>query len=210
MDWDEIWKIILCAVGSAGGIGVIIVVSIKWSANIIANHLSKKYEVKVTKELEKYKTGLENKIYISKTKFDVEFALYRDLSKSFFAMVKDITRMIPAGLAYYPANKEDREKYENELYEKALASTVSAQDYLSSNIPFIPEYLYNQYEEILQLCRLQLGEFEERWNVYSDLTQEDKNRIPHEAFQRSRDIREKFDQLNKDLRKYLSSLDVID
>ena len=210
MDWDEIWKIILCAVGSAGGIGAIIVVSIKWSANIIANHLSKKYEVKVTKELEKYKTGLENKIYISKTKFDVEFALYRDLSKSFFAMVKDITRMIPAGLAYYPANKEDREKYENELYDKALASTVSAQDYLSSNIPFIPESLYNQYEEILQLCRLQLGEFEERWNVYSDLTQEDKNRIPHEAFQRSRDIREKFDQLNKDLRKYLSSLDVID
>ena len=210
MDWDEIWKIILCAVGSAGGIGAIIVASIKWSANIIANHLSKKYEVKVTKELEKYKTGLENKIYISKTKFDVEFALYRDLSKSFFAMVKDITRMIPAGLAYYPANKDDREKYENELYDKALASTVSAQDYLSSNIPFIPESLYNQYEEILQLCRLQLGEFEERWNVYSDLTQEDKNRIPHEAFQRSRDIREKFDQLNKDLRKYLSSLDVID
>ena len=210
MDWDEIWKIILCAVGSAGGIGAIIVASIKWSANIIANHLSKKYEVKVTKELEKYKTGLENKIYISKTKFDVEFALYRDLSKSFFAMVKDITRMIPAGLAYYPANKEDREKYENELYDKALASTVSAQDYLSSNIPFIPESLYNQYEEILQLCRLQLGEFEERWNVYSDLTQEDKNRISHEAFQRSRDIREKFDQLNKDLRKYLSSLDVID
>ena len=75
MDWDEIWKIILCAVGSAGGIGAIIVASIKWSANIIANHLSKKYEVKVTKELEKYKTGLENKIYISKTKFDVEFAL---------------------------------------------------------------------------------------------------------------------------------------
>ena len=144
MDWDEIWKIILCAVGSAGGIGAIIVVSIKWSANIIAKHLSKKYEVKVTKELEKYKTGLENKIYISKTKFDVEFALYRDLSKSFFTMVKDITRMIPAGLAYYPANKEDREKYENELYDKALASTVSAQDYLSSNIPFIPESLYNQ------------------------------------------------------------------
>lgn len=210
MDWTEIWKIILCAVGSAGGIGAIIVLSIKWSANIIANHLSKKYEAKITKELEKYKMGLENKIYISKTKFDVEFALYRDLSKSFFSMVKDITHMIPPGLAFYPANKEDREKYENELYDKALASTVSAQDYLSSNIPFIPESLYNQYEEILQLCRLQLGEFEERWNVYSDLTQEDKNRIPHEAFQRSRDIREKFDQLNKDLRKYLSSLDVID
>ena len=210
MTWEEVWKIILCAVGSAGGIGAIIVMSIKWSANIIANHLSKKYEAKVTKELEKYKTGLENKIYISKTKFDVEFALYRDLSKSFFTMVKDITRMIPAGLAYYPANKEDREKYENELYDKALVSTVSAQDYLSSNIPFIPESLYNQYEEILQLCRLQLGEFEERWNVYSDLTQEDKNHIPHEAFQRSREIREKFDHLNKDLRNYLSNLDVIE
>ena len=54
MEWADIWKIVLCAVGSAGGIGTIIVLVIKFSANTIAERLSKKYEAKLQKELEKY------------------------------------------------------------------------------------------------------------------------------------------------------------
>lgn len=81
MNWAEVGQIVLCAIGSAGGIGAIIVCTVKWSANRIADRLSKKYELKLQKEMELYKAGVENKIYISKTKFDTEFELYRRLSK---------------------------------------------------------------------------------------------------------------------------------
>lgn len=67
MNWTEVWQIILCAVGSAGGIGTVIVLTIKWSANRIAERLSKKYDLKLQKELEQYKANVENKIYISKS-----------------------------------------------------------------------------------------------------------------------------------------------
>ena len=49
---------------SAGGIGAIIIGVIKFTSNSIADALSKKYELKLNKELELYKAGVENKIYI--------------------------------------------------------------------------------------------------------------------------------------------------
>lgn len=208
--WEEIWKIVLGVVASIGGIGFVIVAAVKFSADVIAKRLEEKYTLKMNKELEKYRGGLDNKIYISKTKFDTEFSIYRELSKSFFLMMKDVTRMIPAGYAEYPANAEDREKYENMLYDNALSSTVAAQDFLYSNIPFIPEEFEKAYQEVLGLCREQLGVFELRWNVGYLATDAEKRKFSREDYQRSRDIKEKYDVLTKSVRAYLSKLDVID
>ena len=208
--WDELWKIVLGVVASVGGVGVVIVAAVKFSVDIIAKRLEEKYTLKMNKELEKYRVGLDNKIYISKTKFDTEFLIYKELSRSFFVMVRDTTRMIPAGYAEYPADKEEREKYENMLYDNALKSTVTAQDFLYSNIPFIPEAFEKAYLEVLDLCREQLSVFELRWNVGYLATDAEKRKFSREDFQRSRDIKEKYDALNKAVRAYLSKLDVID
>lgn len=210
MIWEDIWKIVLCAVASAGGIGAIILIAVKWSSNLIANRLSQKYEIKLQKELEHYKSGLDNKIYISKTKFDTEFALYRELSKTFFEMVKAITIMIPVGIAHYPVDEQDRKEYENKLYDTALQMTVAAQDVLNSNIPFVPENLYTDFDEILGLCRMQLTVFEMRWNTLYMASQKEKETFSTEDFRRSSEIREKFKTLNTNLREYLSKLDVLD
>lgn len=162
MSWSDIWKIILCAIGSVGGIGAIIIAVTKFTADILAERLSQKYSIKLQKELEQYKSGLENKTYITKTKFDAEFSLYRELSKTFFEMVKDITTMIPTGYATYPADKEARKEYERILYNNAVKSTVAAQDTLNGNIPFIPDELYQKYKEIVRMCSIQLNVFERR------------------------------------------------
>ena len=210
MDWNDIWKIVLTIVASFGGIGGIILAVVKFSSGIIAERLSQKYELKLQKELEKYKSGLDNKIYITKTKFDAEFELYRNLSSSFFEAVKAVTTMIPAGYATYPADEEDRKKYEDELYNKASSATVIAQDILCRNIAFIPKELYEKYNEILGLCRQQVGRFEDRWNVNYMVSQAEKERFSPEDFKCSREILTKFYSLNDDLREYLSKLDIIE
>ena len=43
---------------SAGGIGAIVMGVIKFSSTAIAESLSKKYELKLNKELERYKAGM--------------------------------------------------------------------------------------------------------------------------------------------------------
>lgn len=210
MSWADVGQIAVASIVSAGGIGAIIIGVVKFSANRIADMLFQKYEMKLQKELEKYKSGLDNKIYISKTKFDVEFNLYRQLSNAYFEMVRTITIMIPAGYATYPADPNERKEYETKLYETASKATFVAQDILNSNIPFIPEEIYEKYEEIRKLCCEQLGVFEERWDVLYIAPQKEKETFSRDDHKRSREIRDKFKLLNMDVRNYLAKLDVID
>ena len=75
MNWESIFAIASACIVSAGGVSGIVIIIIKFSSNWIADALAKKYELKLNKELERYRAGVENKIYISKAKFDVEFQL---------------------------------------------------------------------------------------------------------------------------------------
>ena len=49
-----------------------------------------------------------------------------------------------------------------------------------------------------------------RWNVGYFATEEEKKSFSHEDYQRSRDIRSKLSDLNKELREYLNKLDVLE
>lgn len=83
MNWEDVWKITVSIVGGLGGITVIFAAIVRYLSDFIADRLSKKYELRLSKELENYKSSLENKTYISRAKFDTEFAIYRELSSDF-------------------------------------------------------------------------------------------------------------------------------
>ncbi len=210
MKWGDILKIFVTVVSSVGGIGAVIVFIVKMCSNIIADKLSKKYELKLNKELEKYKSKLENKNYISKTRFDTEFSIYRTLSVAFFDMVKNISVMIPEGYTQVPADPKVKKEYDKEVYNLALTAVVKAQDTLNGNAPFISEDMYNEYSAILKLCNLQLEVFSNRWNVLYLASQEEKEKLDLEDYKRTGTINESMKELNNKVRKYISTLDVIE
>lgn len=70
---DKIWEIVLAVIAGLGGIGVVFGAVVYFTSNFIAERLQKKYDLKLNEEFEKYKANIDNKIYISKTKFDAEF-----------------------------------------------------------------------------------------------------------------------------------------
>lgn len=210
MNWDTVLKIVLSIVGSAGGAGAIIAFVVKFSANLIADKLKKKYELETTKKLEEYKSKLENKNYISKTRFDTEFSIYRTLSVAFFDMVKNISVMIPEGYTQVPADPKVKKEYDKKVYNLALTAVVKAQDTLNGNAPFISEDMYNEYSAILKLCNLQLEVFSNRWNVLYLASQEEKEKLDLEDYKRTGTINESMKELNNKVRKYISTLDVIE
>ena len=118
----QILSIAGACIVSAGGIGAIIIGVIKFTSNSIADALSKKYELKLNKELELYKAGVENKIYISKTKFDTEFQLYRQLSKSFTNMTKEVSQLFPS---FTKDVRDDYDKYKP-LHDKAVDAIIGS------------------------------------------------------------------------------------
>ena len=206
MEWDSIWKIVLSVLASVGGISGVIIIIVKFTSNIIAERLSKKYELKLNKELENYKAGVENKTYISKTKFDAEFTLYRELSLVFFNATKSVSIMIPHGYNKVPADETERKKFEKNNYSRALTDVVKAQDTLNSNIAFISKDIYDAYSDILRDCNMQLSVFEERWNRSIIGHKFGESTLEPEDYKRTKTINEKFEKLNILLRNYIASL----
>ena len=122
MSWADIWKIILAALASVGGVAGLIVLAIKFASNIIAERLSQNYELKLQKELEAFKSTLTKKEYVSKARFDAEFNIYRELSKAFFNMARDINSLVPAGYSERPADEEAYKKYQEECWHASSQS----------------------------------------------------------------------------------------
>ena len=125
-------------------------------------------------------------------------------------MVKDITTMIPIGVATYPADEEKRKEYEHNLYVAASKSTVNAQDVLNSNAPFIPEAFFSKYNNILANCKVQLRTFERRWNVLILSTKEEKETFRDKDYRLSDKIYEDYNSLSSEIREYLTKLDVLE
>ena len=75
---------------SMGGAGAIIMSVSSFLANKIATRLEQKYKLRIDKELEAYKAGLTQRSYVTKVQFDIEFEVYRKLSKGMFEFISTL------------------------------------------------------------------------------------------------------------------------
>lgn len=203
----QILSIAVACIASAGGIGAIAFFTIKLTSNSIAEALLKKYELKMNKELELYKAGVENKIYISKTKFDTEFQLYRQLSKSFTNMNKEVAQLFPT---ITKDVCEDYDKYKKQ-HDKAVDAIILAQDELSASAAFISADFYEKFSEIEVLCKRQLNDFQDfRMRPDAEKYRNECRELFQETYTRTHEINEKFKSLLETMREYISMLDVIE
>ncbi len=210
------------------GTGVTLGVLIKFFATNIIKFLVKNYDFKnskdleivkselmqgleilksnLTQDLESEKAKLGNKTYISKVRFDAEFQIYRELSSAFFDAVQGINKIYPSGIYSRPADDEEYKELQEKNYKIAYDAVFTAQDIVHKNAAFISEELFQNYKEILSLCYQQVNAFAERWQHNHN----DGYSYKIEHFVRTRDIEKIHAELVKNVRLYLSSLEVID
>lgn len=210
MDWADIWKIILCAVGSAGGVGAIIVCMVKFASDMIANRLSQKYEAKLQKDLEFHRAAVDGKIHITKTQYDAEFGIYRTLSKSFFEMVVVLHSAFSSDYRFAQRIAAKDAKIARDAFITVATKMQNAQDTLYENAAFIQKSLYKKYEEILQEAATVFWEYKEK--VCSENMQEivQYSDWLDEMHERVNKIQNMLINLNDDLRIYLQSLTIVE
>ena len=157
--------------------------------------------------MELYKAGVENKIYISKAKFDTEFQLYRQLSKACTDMVKDVSQLFPS---FTKDVRDDYEKYKR-LHDSAADTIIIAQDEIRSSVPFISAELYEEFCNLEKLCKLQLSDFQDfRLRPDAKEFRDDCREDFQNTYKRTREINECFNNLLENMRKYIVKLDVIE
>ena len=213
MDAAQIGAVVAACIVSAGGIGGIVIAVIKFSSNIIADRLSSKYENKLEKTLERYKTELSKKEYVSKTRFDTEFRMYQELSGKNLSMVFSagesviITRGAP-----YSSSDVDQfiEKFSSQLNDAQFTNKRYA--------PFIAKEIYEKYlslekkaTEIFYLLKA-WKQYQTEEGIYSinKATYHNQVEVAQAIADKQKILSDDSDALLFDLREYLSKLDVLE
>ncbi len=217
MQW---WEQILAALGGVGGIIGLIVVAVKWFGGQMAERFQKNYDEKlqerfesfkkeISKELETHKSALGNKNYITQKKFDAEFGMYQALADKYYKLVSAASILIPSGYVNVPADKEERDKLDKKHYDNLVGAMKEAQDLTYKYGPFIQEEVFDGYQEILKLCQGHKFVYENRWNIYDLRSKEAKESFSMDDYKRTDKILELYDKVNRKLREYLQSLEIL-
>lgn len=204
----NLFEIVFSLIAGVGGISSVILAGIKFSSNIIAKNLENKYSLQLNKDLEEYKSMLENKSYISKAKFNLEIASYHELSKSFCLMIKEASLLIPAGFETSPADENEKKKKSDATFAKLGKRINEAHECLDKNSFLIPKKFENSYYEIIRLCNLQYRAYERRY-IITDL-RKDKDTFTLEEYKRTSEIQKLYLELIDNIRNYLNNLIVSD
>ena len=171
--------------------GGIIVAIVYCLGNIFVNRKSKK---------------LELKNYVSKVRFDAEFAIYRDLSAAFLEMVQFQHNLFIL-TDHAPSDPDKRNDYYADKQKKCIEAYNRASTQLYRNAPFIEESIFERFRGILNDVNMQLSNYSKFY-----LDAESKRKTNDEiktCYQRTADINTQMDNLILDMRKYLKELDVL-
>lgn len=174
--------------------------------NSIFLYFQNKRQHKLDKQFEKYKARIDKKTYMSRTKFDAEFSMYRELSQIFAQLVKEIYQLFPT---FTKDSRTDYDTYK-ERYDKCVDVIVLAQDKLNSCAPFISNTIYDDYKNIEDLCKIQLSDFQDfRLRPDAEEFRKDCKDEYHKTYKRTREIQEAYETGSNNLRAYINSIDVI-
>jgi hypothetical protein len=210
MDWNMIWETASTVIISVGGAGAIILASAKFLAEKTANRLEAKFQQKLDKGIEKYKSTLEHNRYITKTQFDIEFGVYRKLTKTYFDMLVSLTSIVGDDYRDTDPGELHKRKCDINTYKRLIQKNSYAQDTLYENAPFIPETMFKKYEEILELANKQFWVFIYQFREHSAEMLSQGIVISDSDKANLQTIKEKINDVNSKLRDYLNSLNIVD
>lgn len=215
MSLGQVVQIALAAIISAGGIGGIIIAVVRFSSDLIAERMSKKFEASLNKELEKYKIELRKKEYISKTRFDREFTMYQELSEKNITMVYDMGTAVLIARGALNGNLLEVDSF----LERAANSLNDAEMTNKRFAPFISKDIFEKYKElgkygssIFKLLRV--------WKDYNtnpnfqfktgDLLITSQQQATQEIERIQKQLSSLSDQILDELRAYLSRIDTLE
>ena len=218
MNWDEVFKIIVAAVGSIGGVGVIIAFIVKLAANHISDKMLKKYDAKMQKDLEEYKHSLEietekfrrrseNLTFVTKKQFETEFSAYQKIFDYLFLFSATTSNLFPI-MDYLPYDEEEKKKVYQERYSEFCDAYKNYSEVLEKNAPFIPEEHYEMFRKLRQQANELGAEFFDCRLDTSLLTNETIPSEMRKNYKNSTEFSAKVTEAKNLIRDYLSTLKV--
>ena len=214
MDWAKIAEFAFSCIVAVGGIGAVFTGVVKWSSDIIADRLSRKYQIQLEKEKEKYKTELSRKEYISKTRFEAEFSMYKELSEKNISMVYCVGEATVI-TRWAPCPDDEITDVMQRLCDQINAAELANKRYA----PFIQEVFFDKYC-MLEKQATEIFRLFKAWKQYRDGEQfafvigenlyHNQEEVQEAIGTKQKALSNNSDNLLKELREHLRTLDVLE
>lgn len=223
MQLKEVIEIAAAVVASLGGGGAIVMALSSWLGKVWANRILEAEKAAHQKEIESYKSELQKELeqlgalqdkalYISKSQYDNEFRIYREIWQKLHRCASASVRLYP-GYEDLPTDEGEREKHQEEKYHHYAESYDDFSAAIEENAPFYRDNFYGLFIELRAACS-EMGDifkqevFDKKYNLSfalvrdEPMSKEDRQRVR----ELRREISEKKEQLAKEIREYLHSL----
>ena len=152
----EVIQIALSILASVGVGGTIVCALSAWLGKVWAERLMVKETARFREKLERIIKKYERKNYVSKVRFDAEFAIYRDLCSKFDKMERSVYMLFPAGIDHLPSDENAQKEIFEKRYKEANNAYFNASQALSQNCAFIPKEIHDMFYSVGDLCRIQV------------------------------------------------------
>lgn len=204
MKWDDVLKIIFAAIASVGGAGVIITGVSNFLAKSIFDRYMEKIRHKYDEDLEKLKHKYELELTKVQTKFDnVLFASNLQYEKEFSIYLEICEKM----------NKAQKRHFD--LYKDLLSDSnlkTCAEDFYAKIEDF--EYINRKYQPFIDsdihLCLIRLStDFYQAFSKFNNAIQIDKDKAKETLLENCSKINDEIDEINKKIKRHLSSIRII-
>lgn len=166
---------------------------------------AKSREAKLQGELDKA-TALNNQItYVQNSRFEYEFNIYKELSQKTFLLTSALNTYFFYGFRKAYSDNDTEKQRAADMREEAWNTYCVFRDSLYMAGPFIPEAMFNEFEEFRKLCQIQ-------WQLFDNAryyeTYDRQHSSQEKANENDKKITAMQDKLIKSLRLHLSKYSI--
>lgn len=220
MTWKTVFQVITLIVGSLGGGSAIMLVAIKWGAEILSTKIKADIEHKHNKEIAAYEkqlsdstaklnTLLQNTSYITQRQYDLEMEIYKEAWNALFDLMlskgwaRDL--VILNSQISNISNENDLRDQRNKCYISLVDKLKIYRKIVDANEPFYQKNAYVTMRNII----LEFQRFEKIFLKYRNEIQLADSEDIASLNQICMKINEEKELLAEEVREYLQSLKCI-
>ena len=218
MDWATVFRIIGAAIISAGGAGAIIVFCAKFAANYISERFLRKYDAKLSKDIEQYKHELmletekyrrksERLTIVTKKQFDTEFSAYQLLFENLYDFAVRTGDLFPI-IDQVPPDKEEERQLYIKRYQEYCDAFNKFSEVLEKNAPFIPKENYEMFASLRSHAHSLGCMYPDIRIIDNPAFREEHRKMELDNYKKTMEFNEEIKTSKIKIREYLSTLKV--
>ena len=216
--WGHIWT----ALKQMGGVAILVAIM-----TFIVHKLNTRYEkriehkydkkieelkVELDNQREHYKSLIEKRNYVSKTRFDTEFTICKELMISCESMIDSIHTLFPnieLVKAYGSGNMWT--PHHQEQWSNSADTVKDFSNKLEGYAPFISKEIYDDFRAALSICKKNIYHylcFNPNDPLYINVSQEKKTDMLTKAFEDSLKLSSMLSMIAEKMRQYFQNMDI--